>query len=191
MLFAESPGRWSPRVSSRASRDGKKGHHPLRRLLSPICLLQSPDSQPELPPRNLCLLEFIYLRRERDRESASRGGADREGERENPQQALRGQHRARCGARTHTREVVTRAETKSRTLNRRSPPGVPAPSLGWASRIEYLTSHVSLLKAGSQLPCLPSTLSSSLVPLFISWGTSLVGPWPLRSPPFIMATRSG
>ena len=42
---------------------------------------------------------FIYFVRER--QSASRGGAKREGERGNPKQASSCQHSARCGAGTH------------------------------------------------------------------------------------------
>ena len=46
---------------------------------------------------------FTYFEKEREREE---GGAEAEGERKNPKQTLRCQHRAQCQARTHC-EMVT------------------------------------------------------------------------------------
>lgn len=53
MLCGDALCRWSPRLSSHASRDGKEGQHPLRKLLPLTCSLQSSESQPVSPPRNL------------------------------------------------------------------------------------------------------------------------------------------
>ena len=70
-------------------------------------------------------LKFIHsLReRERERERVQVGGRQRLRKRENPKQALRCQHKARCGARTH--EQSEHDLSRSETLHRLSHAGVP------------------------------------------------------------------
>ena len=59
-----------------------------------------PTHMPSCYINRLFLLSlFIYL--ERNRDNMSGGGTEKEGEREDPKQAPRCQHRAQCGARTH------------------------------------------------------------------------------------------
>ena len=50
----------------------------------------------------LSIWVFLFKFVLREREHAGAGGAESEGERENPKQAPHCQHRAWCGARTHT-----------------------------------------------------------------------------------------
>ena len=61
-------------------------------------------------------LSFLYF----EREKASREGAEREMERENPKQALSCPCRVQCGTQTHetlmNREIMTGAEIKSQSL---------------------------------------------------------------------------
>ena len=59
---------------------------------------------------------FIYFERVRVRQSTSRGGAESEGERE-PKQALAVGTEPDVGLQVTNHEIMTRAETKSRTLN--------------------------------------------------------------------------
>ena len=76
-------------------------------------------------------LSFIYLFSEREREGAREatrvgGRAEREGKRENSKQALCAVHpEPDTGLELRNHEIVTRAEIKSRTLNRLSHPGAP------------------------------------------------------------------
>ena len=66
-------------------------------------------------------LTFIYIW-EREHASMSRGGAEREGDTES-EAAPSCQHRARRGAQTH--DPRDRDLSRSRTLDRLSPPGAP------------------------------------------------------------------
>ena len=66
---------------------------------------------------------FIYFERERATCSSREG--QREGERENPRQALHCQHRSRCSAQSHYCEMMTCAEIKSWTLSWLSHPDAP------------------------------------------------------------------
>ena len=50
---------------------------------------------------------YLFLERERDRESTGGGEVEREGGRENPKQALGCQHRACCRAQSHKGEIMT------------------------------------------------------------------------------------
>ena len=51
-------------------------------------------------------LKFIYFERGKQRERESRGGAEREGERESPKQAPHCQRGARCGLEPMNREII-------------------------------------------------------------------------------------
>ena len=85
----------------------------------------NPSASDREPVPFYIFLKFIYLRKTEHKWGRGREKVE---ERENPTQAPHCQHRTRCGAQTHDREMVTRAETKSRMLDRWSHPG-PNPSL--------------------------------------------------------------
>ena len=73
----------------------------------------------------IIFLMFIYFW-ERQRQSMSGGGAEREGDRIwNRLRALSCQHRARHGARTH--KLWDHDPSQSQTPNQRSHPGAPTP----------------------------------------------------------------
>ena len=55
---------------------------------------------------------YSFILRERERESMSRGEAEREGGRENPKQAPHCQRGALCGASTHKCEILTWAKNQ-------------------------------------------------------------------------------
>ena len=65
-------------------------------------------------------LTYLFWERECPRAHATKGGAEREGERENPQQAPHHQCRAQCGAPITHHAIMTGAETRSQTLNQLS-----------------------------------------------------------------------
>ena len=65
-------------------------------------------------------LSLSFFEKEREREWGR--GRDRE----NPKQAPCCRCRARCGARSPDYEIVTWADSKSQTLNRRSHPSAPS-----------------------------------------------------------------
>ena len=88
---------------------------------------QSPQDFPHV---SLVLFFFYFFKclffRQREKQSASRGGAEREGGRHRIQsrlQALSRQHRARRGPRIH--KPWDHDPSQSRTLNRLSHPGAP------------------------------------------------------------------
>ena len=65
-----------------------------------------PEKNVAVPSQLMCMyLTFCFFKClfifEREIESTGRGGSEREGERENPKQALHCQHRTQCGALTH------------------------------------------------------------------------------------------
>ena len=64
---------------------------------------------------------FIYFERQREQ----RRGRDREGKRESQAGSVLSVHSQIRGLNSRTDEVMTRAETKSQTLNRLSHPGAP------------------------------------------------------------------
>ena len=72
-------------------------------------------------PETLLLLLLIYF--DRDRERASRGGAEREGE--SPAGSSLSAQSPTRGSNSRKREVTTRAETQSQALNPASHPGAP------------------------------------------------------------------
>ena len=59
---------------------------------------------------------FKFIHFERDRDSASEEGAERQEEQENPKQDPRCQHRAWWGSQTQETEITTWAKTKHQTL---------------------------------------------------------------------------
>ena len=69
--------------------------------------------------------KFIYLFL-RETEGVSRGGVEREGERENPKKVLHCQcSEPDVGLKLTNREIMTPAETKSQRINRLSHRGAP------------------------------------------------------------------
>ena len=112
----------------------------------------------------LFIFKILFLYFERNRESVSRGGTEREGERKS-QAASMIQHRAGHRARAHKDEIMTWAKIRSRILNWLSHPGVPVIFL--KKRIRF-TTHTIALKT-KHIPEMPFMCTHWQHLLWFTW----------------------